>query len=69
MATATRFPQNASVYELIRARPGARARLSRVGLTREHLDYRLGDAAEALGVPVEQISELVRPDSETAPND
>lgn len=66
MATATRFPENASVYELIRTRPGARARLSRAGLTREHLDYRLGDAAEALGVPVEHISELAVPEAETA---
>lgn len=66
MATATRFPENASLYELIRTRPAARARLSRVGLTREHLDYRLGDVAEALGVPVEHISELVRPEPEAA---
>lgn len=66
METATRFPENASIYELIRARPGARARLSRAGLTREYLDYRLGDAAEALGVPVEHISELVVPEAEPA---
>jgi len=66
MTAATRFPDNASIYEAIRTRPGVRARLSRAGLTRDYLDYRLGDAAEVLGVPVEHISELLQPETESA---
>jgi hypothetical protein len=65
MAAATRFPDNASVYEAIRTRPGALARLSRAGLTRDHLDYRLGDAAAVLGIPVEHITELLQPTVES----
>ena len=54
-----RFPGNASVYELIRTRPGARERLNAVGVTSEYFDYRIGDAARAVGVPVERIAEIV----------
>ena len=59
MQAISRFPGNASVYEVMRTRPGARARLNAAGLTDEFLDYRIGDAARAIGVPIERINELI----------
>jgi hypothetical protein len=59
MNDSIRFPGNASVYELIRTRPGARERLSAVGVTSDYFDYRIGDAARAVGVTVERIAEIV----------
>jgi hypothetical protein len=58
----TRIPGNTSVYELIRTRPEARERLSAAGLTNDFLDYRIGDAARAVGVPLERILELAEPE-------
>ncbi len=58
MSNATLFPGNASVYELIRTRPGVAARLNAVGVTSDYFDYKIGDAARAVGVPVERIAEL-----------
>ena len=54
-----RFPGNASVYELIRTRPGVRERLNAVGVTSDYIVFRIGDAARAVGVPVERIVEIV----------
>lgn len=62
MADETRIPETVSVYEALRTRPGAMARLTRVGLTRDHLDYRLSDAAQELGVSVERFTELLEQD-------
>lgn len=56
---AMRYPGSASVYELVRTRPGALARLNEVGVTRELFDHRLGDAARAVGLPVERLTELI----------
>lgn len=63
MQPTTRIPGNTSVYELIRTRPGARQRLSQAGITSDFLDYRIGDAARAVGVPLERILELAEPTS------
>ena len=57
-----RFPLNATVYEAMRTRPGAAARLSAVGLTRDYYDYRIADAARAVGVPVERLSAIIAPE-------
>jgi hypothetical protein len=35
------------------------ARLQSVGLTRDYLDYRIDDAAKALGMPVERLTALL----------
>lgn len=59
MNATTRYPWSASVYELVRTRPGAIARLRKVGVTRDLYDHRIGDAARAVGVPVERLRELV----------
>ncbi len=58
-----RFPLNATVYEAMRTRPGASARLSAVGLTREFYDYRIADAARAVGLPVDRLAAILAPDS------
>ncbi len=58
-----RFPLNATVYEAMRARPGASARLSAVGLTREFYDYRISDAARAVGLPVERLAAILAPET------
>lgn len=57
MSSSATYPGSASVYELLRTRPGARERLSAIGVTGDYLDYRIGDAARALGMPVERIIE------------
>lgn len=57
--TAPRFPLNASLYEAMRTHPGATARLSAVGLTREFYDYRIVDAARAVGLPLDRVSALL----------
>ena len=57
-----RFPLNATVYEAMRTRPGASARLSAVGLTRDYYDYRITDAARAMGLPVERLSDIIAPE-------
>jgi hypothetical protein len=59
MAVEVRYPGTVSVYEALRARPGAMARLQSVGLTRDYLDYRIDDAAKALGMPVERLTALL----------
>lgn len=64
MGTTAQYPANASIYEIIRTRPGARARLLELGLTREHFDFPLGEAARALGIPVERLAEAVAADPE-----
>ena len=58
-ASTLRLPGNASVYELIRTRPGAVARLNELGLSRDDLDLLLGEAARRAGVPVERIAEVL----------
>jgi len=60
-ATTLRLPGNASVYELVRTRPGAVTRLRELGLSRDDLDLRLGEAARRAGVPVERIAEVLDP--------
>lgn len=65
MNATTRYPGSASVYELVRTRPGAVARLSEVGVTRELYDHRIGEAARAVGVPVERLRELVEQEAPT----
>ncbi len=67
MATAVRYPSNASIYEALRGRPDALGRLHEVGLTREHLEYRLCDAARMLGVPVERLTETLLREPEAEP--
>ena len=57
--TAQRFPLNASVYEAMRTHPEATARLSALGITRDYYDYRIADAARAVGMPVETLSALL----------
>lgn len=64
MAVETRYPGSVSVYEALRTKPGAMARLTSLGLTREYLDYRLADAARELGVSVERLTELLQPEPE-----
>lgn len=59
MPSAVRYPSNASIYEALRNRPGAVARLQQAGLTREHLEYRIDDAAQMLGVPAERLVEIL----------
>jgi hypothetical protein len=61
MNEAGKFLESASVYELVRIRPAARIRLSSVGVTNDYLDYRIDEAARALGVPIERITELAQP--------
>ncbi len=58
-ATIRRLPGNASIYELVRTRPGAAARLQQLGLSRDDMDLRLGDAARRTGVSVERIAEVL----------
>ena len=58
-ATTRRLPGNASLYELVRTRPGAASRLREIGLSRDDLDLRLGEAASRTGVPVERIAEVL----------
>lgn len=62
-----RFPLNATVYEAMRTHPGATARLSAVGLTRDYYDYRITDAARAVGLPVEELSALIDDDPASQP--
>jgi len=57
MTPAVRYPTTASIYEALRGRHDAMERLQQVGLTREHLEYRLSDAASVLGLPVERLTE------------
>ncbi len=64
MAERVRYPAHASVYEAIRTHPGAMERLNRIGVTREYLDYRLDEAARALEIPIEWLSEAVEGDRE-----
>ncbi len=63
-ATIRRIPGNASLYELVRARPGAAARLQELGLSRDDMDLRLGDAARRTGVTVERLAEVLGPTAE-----
>lgn len=58
MTTTVKFPGTASVYELVRTRPGAMARLQSVGVTREHFSFRIDDAARAVGLPVERLEAI-----------
>lgn len=59
MANTPRFPTTASVYEVVRTHPEARARLQAVGVTNDYLDYPLRDAARAVGMPVAGLVGLV----------
>jgi len=66
MAVETRYPASVSVYEALRARPGALARLESLGLTRDYLDFRIDDAARALGMPVERLTALLEEEAALA---
>jgi len=59
MNATMRYPGSASVYELVRTRPGALARLNEAGITRDLFDHRVGDAARAVGLPVERLTEII----------
>ncbi|MGI8926648.1 MAG: hypothetical protein ACR2HN_08395 [Tepidiformaceae bacterium] len=59
MDAAPHYPQSASIYEVLRTRPGARERLTQAGLTPDLFDHRIGDAAAAVGLPVERLAQLV----------
>lgn len=61
--TTLKIPENASVYELVRARNGSMARLNALGLSRDDLELNLGDAARQSGVPVERIAQALNPRS------
>lgn len=58
--TATRIPVNASVYEVVRTHPEARASLHAAGVTSDYLDYEIRDAARAVGMPIERLTETVQ---------
>ena len=58
MSATVKIPGTASVYELVRTRPGAMERLQSVGVTREYFSFRIEDAARAVGVPVERLAEI-----------
>ncbi|MEO6398680.1 MAG: hypothetical protein ABIP13_09460 [Tepidiformaceae bacterium] len=58
MAATVKFPETATVYELLRTRPGAMERLQSVGVTREHFSFRIDDAARAVGLPVERLAAI-----------
>ena len=58
MSATVKFPGTASVYELVRTRPGAMERLQSVGVTQEYFSFRIEDAARAVGVPVERLAEI-----------
>lgn len=66
MTTITRMPRNATLYEAVRAQPGAISRLSAAGVTPEYFDYRLCDAARALHMPVERLTALIAAQPEDA---
>jgi hypothetical protein len=53
------YPRSASIYELMRLRPALRPQLEDLGVTDEHLGYRIGEAARAVGVPAERIAAMV----------
>lgn len=57
--TAPRFPRNATIYEAVRTHPEASARLSAIGLTPDYYDYRMDDAARAIGLPLERLQALL----------
>jgi len=67
MAAAVRYPSNASIYEALRSRPDALGRLQEVGLTREHLEYRLCDAARIAGIPIERFTATLLREPKTQP--
>lgn len=66
MSATAKFPGTASVYELVRTRPGALERLQSVGVTREYFSFRIEDAARAVGVPVERLAEIAEQQPVTA---
>jgi hypothetical protein len=66
MAVETRYPASVSVYEALRVRPGALARLESLGLTRDYLDFRIDDAARALGMPVERLTAMLEEEAALA---
>ena len=61
MTTSSRYLSSASIYELVRTHPDARERLTAAGVTPEYFDYRIRDAARALGMRVERLTEIVEP--------
>ncbi len=58
--TSATYPDTASVYELVRLRPGLRDRLTAVGLTEQYYSYRINEAARAVGIPSDRIAALVK---------
>lgn len=56
MTVATRFPANASMYEIVRTGHGSMKSLSEIGLSREDLDLRVREAARRTGLPVETLT-------------
>jgi len=55
-ATATRIPANASMYEVLRTGHGSLKSLGELGLSREDLDLRVGEAARRTGLPVDTLA-------------
>jgi hypothetical protein len=63
MPQTTRIPRGASLYEVVRTHPQAATRLSSAGLGRDYLDYRIADAARAIGMPVSRLTVLLEVES------
>jgi len=59
MHSLTRIPASLSVYEALRMRPAASARLAQMGITRDMYDYRITEAASALGLPTERLTDAL----------
>ncbi len=59
MPETIRISRNVSLYEVVRTHPGVAARLSLAGIGRDYLDYRVIDAAQAIGVPVARLTGLL----------
>lgn len=67
MKSEVRYPANASIYEVLRNRPGGLLRLQEAGLSRDYLEYRIGDAARILGVPEQRLTEALLRECGPAP--
>lgn len=65
MATTTRLPGNASVYELVRTGHGTLKSLSKVGLSREDLGLRIRDAAARTGIRVDELAQELEPEADS----
>ncbi len=59
MPETIRISRNVSLYEVVRTHPRVAARLSSAGIGRDYFDYRIVDAARAIGVPVARLTGLL----------